>query len=144
MSISQTDLFSEVLRIDYLKSLIGITDDVEDEVLTQLAQSAQTEIGARLRPYVDDVPIAAESDEFHQAKTCAARYAMGMYYERFELLDKARYNFEIYEKKMIALISSIKAQKPDRTRAVFIPGKNPLDRTYQHANIDEYIVKEFD
>ena len=96
-----------------------------------------------LKPLLGEAPIDTGSDIFIQAKSAALFSFKSYWYERSGQLDRARYNMDIYEKKLSKLRKAVIADKPDRTRAVFIGGRSPTEPLFQPYDKEQYITREF-
>ena len=138
------DANTDYLDLEYIKIALQINTDVNDKKLLEIIFTANSEVDSQLKPFLGDSPIDTESSIYVQAKRAASRYAMSLWFESLGQLPRATHSEEIYDKKIKNLTAAIKAERTDRTKTVFIPGADPLDRLYQSANVDEYLVKEFE
>ena len=133
----------EILDLTFLKKSLGITDDKYNSKLTEIVIDANEEIETALRPYVTDIPLVPKSRNWRRARTVANYHARAAWFEHIFQTDKAEYNDKKHEEKLEVLLMALKAEKPDRTKTVFIPARDPLDVLHQPANTDEYILREF-
>ncbi len=137
------DKTTEYLTITYLKTALGIEGHLNDDKLSAVVLEANQEMDSRLQPYVGDSPAEKGTAIYVRARKIAAMYARSIWFESIQQIDRARYNDELYEKKLEGLITSIKAIKTPRTQTVFIGADDSLRRIFQPANSDEYIAREF-
>lgn len=135
---------TEFITISYLRDTLGIVDEtVNESKLQDISFLSNQEIDARLRPHLGGAPLDTTGEVFVQAKKAAGLYGKSLWYEHLSQLERAEYADKLYEKKIEAVITAIKADKPERDQAVFIAGRDPRAQTFQHYNIDEYITREF-
>ena len=141
-----SEVASSYISLEELKLSLAIKSDEtrHDTKLLDILQDARVEIDMEIKPYVDDVPLPPGTDVFYHASKCALYYAKAHWFEHVFQLDKARYNHEMYEKKLEKLTDSIKSDKPDRTEAAFVQGDDPLtDKVFPTSQVDQYITREF-
>ena len=145
MAVQIKDKHTSYFSIEELKLSLQLQPDniKHDDILIDIIESAHIEVDSRLKKYVGTPPMDAGSDIFVQAKKASLRYARSLFYERIGQLERSKHSDEMYETKMTAIIESIIADKPDRTKAVFISDASPLEKLYQPSQIDEFFVREF-
>lgn len=136
---------TDFISLDKLKNSLDIAPEstIHDSKLTDIQADAEHEVETRIKPYID-VPLTENDETFIQAAQCVLFYAKAHWHEFSFQLEKSKMNFERYEAKMENLIDSIKADKPDRTKAVVVKGKDSLDRTYSTFETDQYLARVFD
>ena len=144
-SAESTDKTTPYITLGYLKQTLGIDADneVNDKKLLDVVFIANQEIDTRIKPLLGVAPIPAGTETYIQAQKTAGLYAKSVWYEHMSDLERSKHNDEKFEKKLEALLVSIRADNPERTRAVFIRARDPTSPIFQPANVDEYITREF-
>ena len=145
MSTQVKDKHTSYFTIEELKLSLQLQfeNTKHDNTLIDIIESAHIEVDSRLKKYIGPPPMTTGTDVFVQAKKASLRYARSLFYERIGQLERSKHSDEMYETKITAIIESIIADKPDRTKAVFISDASPLEKLYQPSQIDEFFVREF-
>ena len=143
MSTVVDPIGKNLFSLDYAKRNLYVENDSYDSKIQELIFDVAQEINERLRPYAEGVPLAPGSSVYVQAQKTGVYYMRQLWFESLSQLSKAKYNMELYEKKMEILIRAIISEKTDRTQSVFIPADDPRDVIFQPMNVDEWITKEF-
>lgn len=144
MSTVENPIGKNLLTLDLVKRNLNIVEsDQHDSKLQELIFDAAQELNERLRPYAADVPLTTGTAVYVQAQKAAVYHVRWQWFEHMSQLAKASYNMEIYEKKMATLIKGIVAEKPDRTKALFVPAKDPGEPIFQPVFKDEWITRVF-
>lgn len=142
-SVTSNPVGKILVSLDYAKRNLNIESELHDTKIQELIFDMAQELNERLRPYASEVPIAPGSAVYVQAQKTGVYYLRWMWFESQHQLAKAKYNMEIYERKMESLIKAIISEKTERTKTVVVTGKNPRDQTFQPFNKEEYITRVF-
>ena len=134
--------------LDGIVSLEQIRDavaagDGHDKKLNEIRYMAETVIVSYLMPHIEDMPVPRDSHLWTLSSLACMRYAMTLWYEYRNLLDKAKHSDTLFGRHLKALIAAAKTKKPERGKALLITGSDPLSRTHLTSEIDQYLAREF-
>lgn len=97
-----------------------------------------------MRPYAADSPPLPGTDNFRRAQKCAMHWLRSTWFARLFLRDMSEREGSIFGEQWEALRAALVAEKPERTRAVFVTDDDELRRQpYQTAQLDDYLIREF-
>jgi len=144
ITTASKDVTTPYLTLEEFKNTINVTSTDKDAKIADILQDARQQVDAYLATLVDSTPLPPGTDTYVQAAKCVLFWAKSHWFENIYQLDKARYNMELFDAKIESLMKKIKADKPDRTRAVMVQGRDPLtDHIYLNVELDNYLTQEF-
>jgi len=118
----------EYLRFELLKSSVGFeTDDTSyDNKLQEITMEANQELDLQLKPFAEDTPLEAGSQQFVQAQNAALHYAKALWFTHIRQYEIEERESKRYEERIEALKASFDADRNSRTGSIIV-SRDPRD-----------------
>ncbi len=139
---------SAFLSLTFLKKVLQVTDNQEDDLLLQFVNNANKKVHSDIFPYID-APILEGSPYWSRCADAALAYARSLHAEDIEALAKSehylkKYDYEIYGMDGDhGLVQELKATRTTRTKTVLVTYDPRNEKTPMPTQNNLFTFDEF-
>jgi len=131
MSINSQKNDNQFLTIESFKSIFGITDDQDNDVILEIVNDSNGEIRSIMKAVVDNTDDIENSLFFPRAHAAALKFAEAEKLRRInQMYDEAKETMTAYTNTKLNLINDILGDAPERASRALVSREIPEEDIY--------------